>query len=606
MDTPMTPPPVPRSAWIAGALVLALILGWVAWSHQPQLSPGPDGGFDTARAGALLEALLKEGVPHPAGSEAGRVVAGRVEETLRGLGFQVQRQELQSPPLRNSPPVTLVNIVGRLKGREPGPALLLAAHHDSVPAGPGAGDDGAGTAVVLEVARILAARGTRRDVIVLISDGEEVGLLGAAAFAMQHPWFKDAGAVLNLDNRGAAGPCHVFEIGAGEASLVPLLEGIPRPSTSSLASFVYRQMHNNSDFTIWRNAGLAGFNLAFIGDGHRYHTAEDTPANLHRGTLEHMGRTALLLATALDAGEPRSAVAVPELQATFRKAWEGDPAARSAVYQGALAPVDPAPVAFISVLNRWVVHWPASWSRWFAGAACLLVLASAFRAWRKGWFGCLGWWGWLLWTLVAVAGAAIQGMCVAWVMPVPPGPAPALAAGWIYLSAAWSLAWLVGIALWCLPGRAPAAWAALTGAWTLLSGGALAASIAAPPTSPVLLLPVAATSIVMALAVLLPRRVGASAAAITGVAGVAALGAALLPLEPSVFDALGFQIPWLPSARAALLLMAMLPLVPVGRRGLPASPPAPASAAAVPLPPQLQPLPLFSSTEPAAPTAAGP
>ena len=393
MDTPMTPPPVPRSAWIAGALVLALILGWVAWSHQPQLSPGPDGGFDTARAGALLEALLKEGVPHPAGSEAGRVVAGRVEETLRGLGFQVQRQELQSPPLRNSPPVTLVNIVGRLKGREPGPALLLAAHHDSVPAGPGAGDDGAGTAVVLEVARILAARGTRRDVIVLISDGEEVGLLGAAAFAMQHPWFKDAGAVLNLDNRGAAGPCHVFEIGAGEASLVPLLEGIPRPSTSSLASFVYRQMHNNSDFTIWRNAGLAGFNLAFIGDGHRYHTAEDTPANLHRGTLEHMGRTALLLATALDAGEPRSAVAVPELQATFRKAWEGDPAARSAVYQGALAPVDPAPVAFISVLNRWVVHWPASWSRWFAGAACLLVLASAFRAWRKGWFGCLGWWG---------------------------------------------------------------------------------------------------------------------------------------------------------------------------------------------------------------------
>ena len=47
------------------------------------------------------------------------------------------------------------NVVARLEGTEQGPAVLLAAHYDSVAAGPGASDDGTGAATVLEIARAL-------------------------------------------------------------------------------------------------------------------------------------------------------------------------------------------------------------------------------------------------------------------------------------------------------------------------------------------------------------------------------------------------------------------------------------------------------------------
>src|SRR5690606_40854732 len=65
-------------------------------------------------------------------------------------------------------------LVATIPGREGDEAVLLAAHYDSVAAGPGAADDGAGVAALLEVARALKARRPpRRTVVLLFSDGEE-------------------------------------------------------------------------------------------------------------------------------------------------------------------------------------------------------------------------------------------------------------------------------------------------------------------------------------------------------------------------------------------------------------------------------------------------
>ena len=48
--------------------------------------------------------------------------------------------------------------MARVRGRDAGkPAVLLACHYDSVAAGPGAADDGAGVATTLEVARALTS-----------------------------------------------------------------------------------------------------------------------------------------------------------------------------------------------------------------------------------------------------------------------------------------------------------------------------------------------------------------------------------------------------------------------------------------------------------------
>jgi Zn-dependent M28 family amino/carboxypeptidase len=65
---------------------------------------------------------------------------------------------------------------------------LLAAHYDSVPTGLGASDDGAAVAAMLETLRALRAGSPpRNEVMVLLTDGEEAGLLGATAFVDEHP-----------------------------------------------------------------------------------------------------------------------------------------------------------------------------------------------------------------------------------------------------------------------------------------------------------------------------------------------------------------------------------------------------------------------------------
>ena len=83
--------------------------------------------------------------------------------------------------------------------------------------GPAASDDGAGSAALLETIRALRARKQplAHDVIVLFTDGEEAGLLGAAAFVREHPWAKDVAFMLNFEARGTSGRSFMFETGPG-------------------------------------------------------------------------------------------------------------------------------------------------------------------------------------------------------------------------------------------------------------------------------------------------------------------------------------------------------------------------------------------------------
>ena len=72
-----------------------------------------------------------------------------------------------------APAPNAVNIIATLPGRDPGkPAVLLMAHHDSVWGSPGAPDDAAGVAAILEVVRAIRASGQppERTLIVLLTD----------------------------------------------------------------------------------------------------------------------------------------------------------------------------------------------------------------------------------------------------------------------------------------------------------------------------------------------------------------------------------------------------------------------------------------------------
>jgi Zn-dependent M28 family amino/carboxypeptidase len=229
----------------------------------------------------------------------GSAESARVRETIVrqleeiGLAAEIQSSKLQKPPAPK-------NVLARIKGQGPSgkKTLMLCAHYDSAHEGPGASDDAAGVAVVIETLRALqAGPPLERDVIALLTDGEEMGLLGARLFVDQHPWAKDVGIVLNFDARGTSGPSIMFETSDGNGWLIrQYAQATAQPLCTSVSMDVYKKMPNNSDMTIFKNAGMGGLNFAFGAGLAYYHTSEDTPENLDQRTLQHHGENALAAA----------------------------------------------------------------------------------------------------------------------------------------------------------------------------------------------------------------------------------------------------------------------------------------------------------------------
>src|SRR5205085_9205138 len=103
-------------------------------------------------------------------------------------------------------------------------ALMLAAHYGSGPTGPGASEDAAGVASLLETLRALkSGPPLKNDLVVIFSDAEELGLVGAHAFADENPWMKDVALVLNFEARGSSGPSMMFETSDGNGAPIPEL-----------------------------------------------------------------------------------------------------------------------------------------------------------------------------------------------------------------------------------------------------------------------------------------------------------------------------------------------------------------------------------------------
>jgi hypothetical protein len=283
---------------------IALLLAATLFTYRLPASRGPLASsdvFSSGRAKIILQDLVGSGVPHPIGSAANARVRENIVQRLSSLGYST---ELQSGLACNDAgtcgsPVNIIATLG--KNSVGGDAILLAAHYDSVPAGPGASDDGAAVATVLEIARILAARpAPPHPVVLLITDGEEAGLLGALLFVREHPLAKQVKAAVNLDARGTSGPSLMFETGTANSWLMRLYaSAISHPMTNSLYYVVYKQLQNDTDFTVFKSAAFQGFNFAFIGHVGRYHTPLDSVANADADSIQHQGDNALAAVSAL-------------------------------------------------------------------------------------------------------------------------------------------------------------------------------------------------------------------------------------------------------------------------------------------------------------------
>ena len=323
-----------------GAWLLYMFVGIVTiWRLEP---PSRDeGGFDTERALVHLHHIAAN--PHPGGSAENDAVRAYLITQLQTLGYEVQTQPFQAKGR------DLTNILAKRPGQDPrAKAVTLVAHYDSVRFGPGAGDDGAAVAALLEVARVFALENHRNPLLILLTDGEEMGLLGAQAFVHHNAAVAEVGVILNFEARGTSGPSIMFQTSRGNRWLIDLYaKNAPHPVSSSLTDDVYQHMPNNTDFTIFREvAKLPGLNFAFIGGVRHYHTKDDSIDNLDRASMRHHGIQALSIA---------------------RKLLDADLSlARSE-----------EDVVYFDVLGAFMVHYPMRWVWPLTILACALAFAAA-------------------------------------------------------------------------------------------------------------------------------------------------------------------------------------------------------------------------------------
>jgi hypothetical protein len=367
-----------RRASIA-ALPLALVLALALWRAQgppPRDASAPENAFSSVRAMSTLQGLLAEGVPHPVGSPANARVRARIESRFRELGYEttVQRRFACNG---NRACAMVENVIAQAprpgNGSRVGDVVLLVAHYDSVPAGPGASDDGMGVATMLEIARAIRNDKLPNRVTFLLTDGEEAGLLGAEAFAADEPLMRDVAAVINVEMRGTRGVSNMFETSPGNRWLIRhLANALERPQASSFFYAIYTLLPNDTDVTVFKRAGKAAVNYAAIGGVNWYHTPFDDVAHASPRTLQHHGDNAL---------------------ATLRVLGGADLAARSRT-----------DATYFDVLEFFLMWWPQEWTLWIAIASLIgLIFAARKTAPRSMTFGVLA-------AFAAILFAALGGV----------------------------------------------------------------------------------------------------------------------------------------------------------------------------------------------------
>jgi len=286
------------------ALFLALAATFSIREHDPPAAVSASAApqlFSAARAIQYLSVIAEKS--HPIGSVEHSVIKDYLIKQLSeaSLEPQIQTSIAVVPNAGKTPgpfrATALENIGARLKGTASGKAVLLIAHYDSVLNSFGASDNGAAVAAMLETLRALkAGPPLKNDVIFLFTDGEEEGMLGAAAFASDNPWSKDVGVALNFDARGNSGPVIMFETSQNNGWLIDQFAHASQyPVAHSLYYELYQLLPNNTDLTPLKKAGIAGLNFANIDGIDHYHAPLDNLQGVDADTMQHRGSYCLAL-----------------------------------------------------------------------------------------------------------------------------------------------------------------------------------------------------------------------------------------------------------------------------------------------------------------------
>lgn len=369
-------------------LVVAVAIALALWARVP---PAGDGGtgYSLVEANKVLDAIARE--PRPVGSAGNAKAREYLKARFAAMGLQVStqagigvRQSNFDARRKGSVNVSpYENIIAVLPGTDrTQKAVALMAHVDSAPWANGASDDAAGVAALLETARVLSAGPKpKRDVVFLVTDAEELGLIGAQEFFDRHPLAARIGAVVNVEARGSRGRAFMFQTSPGNAGLIDLwADHAVAPSGNSLANNVYKLLPNDTDLSVSLAKGVTGINAAFIDGLYDYHMPTDNIENLDPKAMRHLGNFALTTTRALAMADAIPAQAGEAAYFDFF----GLLVVRYAIWGGWVLLVAGFALLLMARVSRLGVGWKQA-AGGAVGVAALMVVTGALSHFIVGW-----------------------------------------------------------------------------------------------------------------------------------------------------------------------------------------------------------------------------
>ena len=287
-------------SYIAIPLLIGILLG--VWQVRPLVADETSDSFH--RMMYNIERWTQR--PRYVGSDEIKRVRAEIIAEIEAMGLVVVTHDVtytrdevrQTRLLRGSTRILhdrhfvddilhLQNIFVKLETPGADKAIMFVSHYDSFFGTPGAGDAMLPIAAMLEAMRYFADdRILNNNIYFLLTDGEEIGALGALGFIRDHPELKDRVAmVVNLEARGNAGVPILFEASPGPHSMVSMYRrAVSMPVGFSLAATIYETQRYITDFCFFLQYGWTGINFAIIEGGQHYHQPSDTFENLDRNT----------------------------------------------------------------------------------------------------------------------------------------------------------------------------------------------------------------------------------------------------------------------------------------------------------------------------------
>lgn len=274
--------------------------------------------FNGDSAYVRLKAIAGDIGARPIGSPAERAALEYAVEQFRRFG--IAEAYVMDLYRANIGKMFMVNTssgvaVGILRGASP-KTIVLGAHIDSSgPDIPGANDDGSGTAVILELARVLAQRRNEYTIVFALFGGEEQGLIGSQHFVKEYPHIEDVVLMVQAD------------MANGTEWIVPLLNSPKGMTPRWLVSAAYDEaaklgitgLDYPTHFMVVNSGimreGISSDHLPFLQRGipamdfttdmrDPIHTAQDNLENFHTWGLQRSGDLLYALVERFDGNVP--------------------------------------------------------------------------------------------------------------------------------------------------------------------------------------------------------------------------------------------------------------------------------------------------------------